>query len=453
MRTAVPGPESLIWSHRIARVEAPGINTLYGGGPNILWQEALGANVLDVDGNIYLDLTSGFGVAAIGHRHPAVIRAVREQGELLVHALGDAIGHTLRVRLAEELRRLAPIERAQVYFAVSGADAVEIAVKTALLHHQRAGRGERRDLIVFEPSYHGLTQGALNLGSRPEFRAPFEAHLHSHVRRLPFGCDPRTLESCFSTPGQAPPAAVVVEPIVGREGVLLPPTGWLRHLFDSCRRTGTLLIVDEIFTGFGRTGSLFATEAEGIVPDLICCGKALGGGLPIAAVLGSAALMAVWEVPGEALHTATFVAHPLACAAALATLDVIESDRLVCRAAELGQLLRRNLADWTDRFAPEVIDVRGRGAMWGIELRSRERAAHLVRLAWARGILLLAGGPDGRVAQIVPPLTISEEQLSHALSSLASLLHEISESGPSRRAEPSSRPMYGAPRRSKHRRR
>ena len=215
--------------------------------------------------------------------------------------------------------------------------------------------------------------------------------------------------------------AVILEPIVGREGVLVPPVGWLPAVAEVCRRHSVLLIADEIFTGFGRTGRVFAVEHEGVRPDLLCCGKALGGGLPIAAVLGRRDLFRCWETPGEALHTATFLANPLACAAALATLDVLEEEDLPSRAVRLGETLGARLRTWPDRF-PAVEEVRGRGLLWGVQLGSRELAKDWTGKAWERGILLLAGGPEGRVAQLVPPLTITGEQLRAAVEILEEVL-------------------------------
>ena len=223
---------------------------------------------------------------------------------------------------------IAPVDEPQVFFAISGAEAVEIALKTAL------GATGRPGILAFEPSYHGLTLGALDVTSREEFRAPFAAHLHGHVRRLPFGGDLARVEEVLA---REEIGAVIVEPIVGREGVLIPPAGWLAGLAEICRQHGTLLIADEIFTGFGRTGPLFAVEHEGVRPDILCCGKALGGGLPIAAVIARRELFRCWETPGEARHTATFLANPLACAAALAALDVLREEDLPARAVRLAR--------------------------------------------------------------------------------------------------------------------
>jgi 4-aminobutyrate aminotransferase-like enzyme len=414
--TPPPGPRSRELSAALGKFEAPGVNTIAGGEnggqPSIVWEEARGANVRDVDGNLYIDLTSGFGVAAVGHRHPKVVAAVREQAGRLLHALGDVHAHPLRVELARRLVDLVPVDDPQVFFAISGAEAVEIALKTAL------GSTGRPGVLAFEPSYHGLTLGALAVTSREEFRAPFAAHLHGHVRRLPFGGDLGRVEEVLGT-GRI--GAAIVEPVVGREGVLFPPAGWLGGLAEICRRHGALLIADEIFTGFGRLGTLFAVEAEGVRPDLLCCGKALGGGLPIAAVIARRELFRCWETHGEARHTATFLANPLACAAALATLDILREEDLPARAVRLGEDLGRRLATWPDRF-PAVEEVRGRGLLWGVQRRTAETAKAWMLGAWSRGILLLAGGPEGRVGQIVPPLTIREEQLAAAVEILEGLL-------------------------------
>lgn len=411
--TPPPGPRSRALAETLRRCEAPGINTVpRAGDPPIAWEEARGANVLDIDGNRYIDLTSGFGAAAIGHRHPRVVAALAAQGERLLHGLGDVQPHPGRAALALRLAELAPMPGAQVYFAVSGAEAVEIAVKTALAATGRPG------LLAFEPTYHGLTLGALAATSRREFRAPFAAYLHPHVHRLPFGARPEAIAAAMDSAGNGSEiGAVVVEPVVGREGVLLPPAGWLAELGRLCRERSALLIADEIFTGFGRTGSRFAVAAEGVVPDLLCCGKALGGGMPIAAVLGSRDLFRVWERDGEALHTSTFVAHPLACATAIAALAVLEDERLAERARALGAAIAPRLAVWPARF-PAVAAVRGRGLLWGVETRTREGAKRWVEECLRRGVLLLAGGPAGTVAQLAPPLTIARHQLDAALDLL-----------------------------------
>ncbi len=417
-----PGPRSRELAHTLGAFEAPGVNTLPRGEPeqaSVAWAEACGANVRDLDGNVFVDLTSGFGVAAVGHRHPRVVAAVREQAGRLLHGLGDVHPHPLRAELARKLALLAPFPsmapevEPQVHFAISGSEAVEIALKTALAATHRPG------VVAFDPSYHGLTLGALAATSRPLFRDPFAPHIHSYVRRFPYGEIPPELHRLLDQGGIG---AVIVEPVGGREGVLVPPEGWLSGLRDLCDCTGTLLIADEIFTGFGRTGHLFAVSREGVAPDLLCCGKALAGGLPLAAVLGRRSLMKVWETPGEALHTATFVANPLACAAALAALDVLLEERLPERAGRLGALLQERLATWPGRFSTQVREVRGRGLLAGIDFHTSAQAKGFVAGGLARGVLLLAGGPEGRVAQIVPPLNIDQGLLGSALALLEEAL-------------------------------
>lgn len=413
--TPPPGPRSRALSAELGRFEAPGVNTLGGPAgdePSVVWAEALGANVLDADGNRYVDLTSGFGVAAVGHRHPRVVAAVREQSARLLHGLGDAAAHPLRIELARRLADLVPVDEPRLYFAVSGADAVEVAAKTAILATGRPG------LVTFEPSYHGVSLGALALTSRDAFRRPFARHLHPHVHRLPYGAEPWAVDRLTR---RYPLAAVVVEPVVGREGVVPPPEGWLAGLAEVCRRRGVLLVADEVFTGFGRTGRLFAVEEDGVRPDLLCCGKALGGGLPIGAVAGRAPLMEAWRTGGEALHTGTFLANPLSSAAALAVLGLIEEDDLPGRARRLGEGIGRRLAPWPERF-PAVAAARGRGLLWGVELRDPATAKRAAAGLLGRGVLALAGGPEGRVLQVVPPLTITEEQLEAALGRLEEAL-------------------------------
>lgn len=408
-----PGPRSKELCAELARFEAPGVNTLYRGQDQIVWAEALGSNVLDVDGNRYLDFTSGFGVAFVGHRHPAIVAAVAAQAGRLLHGLGDVAAHPARITLARRLCDLAPVDDPVVYFAISGSDAIEIAIKTALLATGRAG------LLAFEPAYHGLTLGALAAGSRREFQAPFAAHLHPHVRRLPFGAAPAEIRAALAA-GDV--AAVLVEPIVGREGVLVPPPGWLAELATAAREAGALLVADEIFTGFGKTGRRFAVEDEGVRPDLLVCGKALAGGLPIGAVIGSRPVMSAWANDGEARHTATFLAHPLAVAAALATLDVLDREDLIARAKDLGSHLAARTATWRQRFPALVGATRGRGLLQAVELADRATAARFSAGALARGVILLAGGPEGRVAQLVPPAVITRELLDDALDRLESVL-------------------------------
>lgn len=407
------GRLAAVHQRRARRYETPGLAPP-ADSQNPVWVEALGSNVLTDDGRRYIDLTSGFGVATIGHRHPAVVAAIRRQSARLIHGLGDAQSHPLRSELAAALLRRAPIAGGRVAFAISGADAVELAVKSALL---ATGRSR---IVAFEPSYHGLTLGALALSSRAHFRRDFRAHLHRQLIRLPYGCAMSELRAAL-TGGNI--AAIVVEPIVGREGIVLPPAGWLAELGTLARHAGALVIDDEILTGGGRTGRWFAASGEALEPDLICCGKGLAGGMPWAAVIGREEVMNAWDRPGEARHTATFVAQPLACAAALATLGVLSRERLIRRAQAIGRRLESALAGWPRRLEA-VRSVRGRGALWGIEWQQPEQAAHFSRRLGRRGLLVLNGGSEARVTQLLPPLVITPRQLDYVVDCLSAAARE-----------------------------
>jgi 4-aminobutyrate aminotransferase-like enzyme len=312
------------------------------------------------------------------------------------------------VELLEALARRFPgggPARAQL--ASSGSDAVEIALETALLATGRPG------CVAFEGGYHGLSLGALDATSRAFFRDPFRARLPGATAfaRWPDAADAaRAARGC-----REPVGAVLVEPIQGRGGERVPPAGFLAGLRALCDREGWLLIVDEVYTGFGRTGRWFACEHEGVVPDLLCVGKGLSSGMPLSACIGRAEVMDAWPpARGEALHTQTFLGHPPSCAAALASLAVLEEEKLVERAAELGALALRRLEG---RLAgrPGVLDVRGLGLLLGVECDTPERASAACARALSRGVLLITSGDDGRVLSITPPLAIERELLELAL--------------------------------------
>lgn len=401
-----PGLLSRTAARRLAELEAPGINTLYRGQPSVVWQQAKGSEVVDVDGNRYLDFTSGFGAAALGHGDPAVVAAVREQAGELLHGLGDVAAHPARIAAAELLVALAPMAPAKLYWAVSGSDAIEIALKTA-----RLATGRRR-VVVFEAAYHGLSLGALAASSREAFRAPFAAHLDPYLTRLEAAAPMATIDGVLRGDDVA---AVLVEPIAGREGIAVPPAGWLGELAERAAAHGTLLVLDEILTGGNRTGSFWAAEHESVVADLVCFGKAVASGLPIAGVLGHAHLLAAWPESGEALHTGTFVAHPLACAALLATLPRLADPALGQRVTLLGERIARH---FEDRLDAVLLARHGRGLMQGLELASAERAARLAELARAGGLLVLAGGRRGSMVQLLPALTITDVELERGLAVL-----------------------------------
>lgn len=396
----------------LRKYEAPHINTA-SGKTTIVWETAQGATVTDVTGKRYIDLTASFGAAAIGHRHPRVVAAVKTQADKLLLALGDLHGHEPRAQLAERLARFLPLGDAMVYFAMTGSEAVEISIKTAIL---KTGRS---DILVFDPAYHGCTLASLSASSRQSFREPFRDHLSDRMHRLPFGCPPNDIAALLQT---GPFAAALVEPIVGREGVLFPPDGWLRGLMNVCHANGALLIVDEILTGFGRTGTWFAFQREGVTPDIVCCGKALGGGIPIAAVVAARDIMMAWDQPGSCIHTNTFLANPISCAAALATLDVMEEENLPDRAEVLGAViqdfvdaLRNDMAGKLAARHATIVDARGRGLLWRIQIEPPTLARSWVEIALSMGVLLLA---SGGVLRLSPPILIARQQLDDALAIL-----------------------------------
>jgi 4-aminobutyrate aminotransferase-like enzyme len=327
--------------------------------------------------------------------------------------MGDVHPNELKLQLARELvaltfgrwccRPAAPSGRgvrarglqdyARVLFANTGAEAVEAALKTAAIHTGKPG------IIAFGGAYHGLTYGALAATSREFFRAPFIEQLGSFVSRVPYGIIPEPVPYC---------GAVLVEPIQGRGGMVVPPDDFLPKLRHFCDEHGMLLILDEVYTGFCRTGRWFACEHWGVAPDLICVGKALGGGLPISACIGKALVMDSWpESKGEAIHTSTFLGNPLACAAALASIAEMKRLRLWERAAKLGTHIQKRLP------------ARGKGLMLGLEVGD---ATTLCERLLQRGIIAIPEGERGEVLGLTPPLTISQHELDFCLDAIEELL-------------------------------
>jgi 4-aminobutyrate aminotransferase-like enzyme len=412
--TQVPGPRSRALATAMRRTEARGVTFVSAEWP-VFWESAEGALVTDVDGNRYLDLTSAFGVAATGHGNPAVARAIAHQAGTLMHGMGDVHPSDVKIALLERLAALAPLANAKTFLCSSGAEAVEFALKTALL------RTGAPNALAFGGAYHGLSYGTLEINGNPKFRKPFLLQLRGKATfaRFPDARDNAPLERALEGIRRAlrrdkTIGALVVEPIQGRAGVIIPPDGFLAGLRAIARETSVVLILDEIYTGFGRTGRTFACEREGVQPDILCVGKALSGGFPISAAIGSAEVMDAWAPSqGEALHTSTFLGNPMGCAAALANLDELESQRLPQRAAELEGAVRERLRE-LERY-DDVVHVRGRGLMWGIELRDGARAASIVQRTLRAGAILLQSGLRGEVISLAPPLTIEREQLERAL--------------------------------------
>ncbi len=426
--TPLPGPRAEGLVETLAKTECPAFTTRrarrseQAGAPHdpIVWAEAQGANVVDADGNRFVDLTAGFGVAAIGHGHPRVVAAIEAQARRLLHALGDLHPSDVKIELLGRLSALSPWDGGRVVLALGGADAVEAALKTAVLATRRPG------VVAFEGGYHGLSHGPLAVcGYSEAFRRPFRAQLNPHVTFAPFPRDGSLTEALSAVerawPDEAP-GAVLIEPLLGRGGVVLPPKGFLKGVGEIARRAGALLIVDEIFTGFGRTGARFRSVADGADPDLICVGKALGGGLPVSALLGRPEVMAAWGDPdGAALHTGTFFGNPVTSAAALAALDVLEDEGLAERALRVGTPFLTRLAELAPRHT-SIVDVRGVGLLAGIELESGELTLRIVRRLLERGYLTLPAGQNAEVLQVVPPLTIDPALLEGFVLALDEVL-------------------------------
>lgn len=414
--SSIPGPRSRALAARLGRCESRNVTYQRRDFP-IFWDRAEGCLVTDVDGNTFLDVTAAFGVASVGHSHPRVVEAVKAQADKLLHGMGDVHPSEVKVRLCERVAALVPIPDARVILGQNGGDAVEAALKTAAL-----ATGKPR-VLAFEGGYHGLTYGALDVTARADFRAPFRPQLGQFTTHLPYGVDLAQVDQALR---DGDIGAVVVEPIQGRGGIVVPPPGWLPGLRALCTERSVLLVLDEIFTGWGRTGEWFACQFEQITPDILCVGKAMGGGLPLSACVASAALMAAWpRSEGEALHTSTFLGNPLACAAALAALDVLVTENLPRRAGEIGGDFADGLRALASRFPTLIQSVRGRGLMLGLEMTSSALALALVPAALRLGLILLPAG-DGRVLEFVPPLTIATAQIDWCLAALESLLSDLS---------------------------
>ncbi|HYB89843.1 MAG TPA: aspartate aminotransferase family protein [Candidatus Binataceae bacterium] len=359
------------------------------------------------DGRRYLDLIAGIGVSALGHGHRAVIAAIERQARRHLHVMvyGEYVIEA-QVRLARRLAELLPAPLSRVYFTNSGAEAIEGALKAARKYTRRAG------FVAFDGAYHGDTMGALALAGNPAFRAPFEP-LPGPVRHLPYG-DSAALDAIDSSI-----AAAVIEPVQAEGGVKIPTATYMRAMRERCDRAGALLVFDEVLTGLGRTGRMFALEHFGIVPDVVVMAKALGGGLPLGAFAARDEVLAVLASDPPLGHITTFGGNPLACAAGLAALEVIAGERLHERAAALGGELRARLAELP---APEIAEVRGLGLLIGIEFRDEDFAHRFVKQALARGVVINWTLNAGAVVRLAPPLVIARDEVEFAIAMIREAL-------------------------------
>jgi 4-aminobutyrate aminotransferase/(S)-3-amino-2-methylpropionate transaminase len=418
--TEIPGPRSNEILKRKEKVVAAPVTVQ----APIVVASALGTVVTDVDGNSFLDLTGGIGCLAVGHSHPQVVEAVCEQAARFLHTDYAVVPYELYSTVAERLIAAAPFNGpAKAAFFNSGAEAVENAIKFARLATKRPA------VIAFEGGFHGRTLLALTMTSKANPYKLGLGPLAPAVYHLPFAQDYRgpssahalrALERALVTKvAPAEVAAIVVEPIQGEGGFIPAPDEFMQGLRRICDEHGIVLVADEVQTGFGRTGAMFAIEHYGIEPDLIVVAKSLASGLPLSGVLGKAEIM---DAPREGAVGGTYAGNPVALAAANAVLDVIEKEKLIERARALGAVIEARMRAWQGSYR-QIGDVRGRGAMLAIELvRDRETkepapelASKVVDESLRRGLLLLKAGLYSNCVRVLAPLVITDEELEEAL--------------------------------------
>ena len=408
-------------------------------------REARGALVTDVDGNIFIDFAGGIGAMNVGHVDPRVVGAIKEQAETLIHTAFQAAPYESFVELAEKLNALVPggFEKKTI-FANSGSEAVENAVKISRAH---TGRGA---LLTFENGLHGRTLLGMTLTSKAgpfkEGFGPFAPEVYRvpapYPYRCPAGkdCSAGCRGDCFgfveeTLEGEVDAedlAAVILEPVSGEGGFIPFPDFYLRRLRELCDEHGILLIADEIQTGFGRTGKMFAIEHSGVTPDLLTASKSLAGGLPLSAVIGRAEVMDSVDPGGLG---GTFGGNPVACAAALAVLKVFEEDDLLSRACVIGERVMAAMREMQEKYLDVIGDVRGRGPMAAMELvkdpescaPDKERAAKVAEKALQSGLMLLTAGQQGNVIRTLMPLPITDNELEEGLSILARAVDETTQ--------------------------
>jgi 4-aminobutyrate aminotransferase/(S)-3-amino-2-methylpropionate transaminase len=437
LRTAIPGPKSRALSERRAKAVPRGLShgtPIYVAQAEEVWLE-------DVDGNRYLDFAGGIGCLNVGHRQKAVIEAVKDQLDHFLHTCVQVTPYESYVRLAERMNEVTPGKFAKkTIFLNSGAEAVENAVKIARAYTKRPG------IIAFEDAFHGRTMMTLALTSKTHpYKAGF-APFPSEVYRVPFAycyrcsynlkypsCDlycARHLHDTFKrVVANEEVAAVIAEPVLGEGGFIAPPPDYFQVLIDLCHKHGILFIADEVQSGFGRTGALFASERYGIEPDLIVTAKSLGGGLPLAAVTGRAEIM---DAPGPGGLGGTFGGNPLSCAAALAVLDLFERENLLERANQLGDRFQTRAREWRCRW-PIIGDVRGLGGMQAIELvQSQEsktpatdETKKITQYCYEHGVITITAGTHSNVIRILVPLIATDAQFDEGLAVLESGLAAV----------------------------
>jgi putrescine aminotransferase len=364
---------------------------------------AQGSTITDHTGKTYLDFAGGYGVFTLGHRHPRVVAAVKDQLDRMALS-GRTMFNPLMGRLAKRLAELAPGDLTISFFANSGTEAVEGALKLARAATRRAA------VVTTDGSYHGKTLGALSVSGRDAFRDPF-APLLADVRRVPFG-DAAALRAAVDESV----AAVIVEPVQGEGGVNVPPPGYLREVRAICDDAGAVMIADEVQTGLGRCGALFACNREDVVPDVMTLAKGLSGGvMPIGAFIARPAVWNAAYAKAPLLHTSTFGGNELACAAALAALDVLVDDDLAANARVRGTQLLDGARATMMRYPDVIADVRGAGLLVGVELRREGYGGTIIPELLKRGVTAAWTLNQQRVIRLEPPLIVTEAEVAQAV--------------------------------------
>ena len=424
--TEIPGPRSLELAQKLRKYESQNVTYTADDWP-VFWDRADGTNVWDADGNRYVDLTSAFGVAGLGHTYEPLTNAINEQSKKLIHGMGDVHPTELKVEVCQLLSEMTyerwGLGTGKSVLSNSGSEAVESALKAA---HMATGKP---GVICFTNGYHGLGYGALLGGGFEKFRQPFESQLAEVRLELSFPSTEEMLDdlgNCLAQVDASEFGALLEEPIQGRGGKVIPPKGFLSLLREWCDANDVVLIFDEIYTGFNRTGKLFACEWEEVYPDVICLGKALSGGYPISACVGKAEVMDKWPVStGEALHTSTFLGNPLGCAMAVKALNIHKEKHLADDVQRQGTELMAMLSDIESSF---IHEIRGRGLMIGVELREPDgspasaMAGKILSKMLARGIIMLADGPAGNILAFTPPFQIKLGEIIFIVSTLKELI-------------------------------
>jgi 4-aminobutyrate aminotransferase / (S)-3-amino-2-methylpropionate transaminase / 5-aminovalerate transaminase len=417
LKTSIPGPKSRALGERSSQAVPRGIAQL----TPVFVNKAEGAVIEDVDGNRLIDLAGGIGCLNVGHRNAQVIAAVRNQADRFLHTCFMVAPYESYVRLAEKLNALVPGKAPKkTFFVNSGAEAVENAVKMARAYTKRPG------IICFEDGFHGRTLLALGLTSKTHpYKTGFEP-FPGEIYRLAYGHT--NFEDTFKrVVGAESVAAIIAEPVLGEGGFVPSPAGWWQTLREISQKYGIVLIADEIQSGFGRTGKLFAVEHYGVKPDITVTAKSLGGGLPIAAVTGNAEIM---DTTGPGSLGGTFGGNPLCCEAALAVIEQFERGGLLDRSIKLGERFRQRALSWKRRM-PIVGDVRGLGAMQAITLVAHdgspnaEATKQVARYAYEHGVILVTAGTYGDVIRILMPLVITDQEMDEGLDVLEAALQDV----------------------------